>query len=117
MTATPLHSGHQVRLLKGGADFFAALISAIDASQHEVRLETYIFSFDASGELVAAALERAALRGVAVFLVMDGVGTSDVPPQWAHRFTHARVQWHRFSPLGHWGLLIPVGWRRLHRKL
>jgi cardiolipin synthase len=117
LTATPLHSGHQVRLLKGGADFFAALIRAIDDSQHEVRLETYIFSFDASGELVAAALERAALRGVAVFLVMDGVGTSEVPTQWAQRFTHARVQWHRFSPLGHWGLLIPVGWRRLHRKL
>ena len=117
MTATPLHSGHQVRLLKGGVDFFAALISAVDASQHEVRLETYIFSFDASGELVAAALERAALRGVAVFLVMDGVGTAEIPMQWVQRFARARVQWHRFSPLGRWGLLIPVGWRRLHRKL
>ena len=117
MTATTLHSGHEVRLLKGGADFFAALVSAIDVSTDEVRLETYIFSFDASGERVAAALERAALRGVAVYLVMDGVGTSRVPSHWVQRFDTAGVQWHLFSPLGQWGLLIPLGWRRLHRKL
>jgi cardiolipin synthase len=106
-----------VQLLHGGAEFFPALVHAIDASVHEVRLETYIFSFDASGEVVAAALERAALRGVAVFLMLDGVGTPEVPTHWIQRFAHAGVQWHRFSPLGRWGLLIPVGWRRLHRKL
>ena len=117
MTATPFRAGHHVRLLKGGEDFFPAIVSAIDASKSEVRLETYIFSFDASGELVAAALERAALRGVSVFVVMDGVGTSEVPARWTERFAAARVQWHRFRPLGYWGLLIPLGWRRLHRKL
>jgi cardiolipin synthase len=117
LTAPTLQSGHHVRLLKGGADFFSTLVEAVDASQHEVRLETYIFCFDTSGERVAAALERAALRGVAVFVVMDGVGTSKVPTQWAQRFDAAGVHWHLFSPLGRWGLLIPVGWRRLHRKL
>jgi cardiolipin synthase len=40
--------------LRGGAAFFPALIAAIDASVHEVRLETYIFSFDSSGDQVAA---------------------------------------------------------------
>jgi cardiolipin synthase len=103
--------------LRGGAAFFPALIAAIDASVHEVRLETYIFSFDSSGDQVAAAVERAAIRGVSVFLVMDGVGTPAVPDHWQLRFDKAGVLWHRFSPLGRWGLLIPVGWRRLHRKL
>lgn len=117
MSAAPLQSGHQIQLLHGGADFFPALVHAIDASRHEVRLETYIFCFDASGEQVAAALERAALRGVAVFVVVDGIGTLEVPVQWMQRFSDAGVQWHRFSPLGRWGLLIPMGWRRLHRKL
>jgi cardiolipin synthase len=117
LTATTLQAGHQVKLLKGGGDYFSALVDAIDASRHEVRLETYIFSFDASGERVAASLARAALRGVAVFLVMDGVGTSVVPSHWAQRFDSSGVQWHLFSPLGRWGLLIPGGWRRLHRKL
>ena len=70
-----LRAGHQVQLLQGGQAFFPALIDAIDSSVHEVRLETYIFSVEASGEQVAVALERAAQRGVAVYLVMDGVGT------------------------------------------
>lgn len=106
-----------MQLLHGGGEFFPSLVEAIDASVQEVRLETYIFSFDASGEWVAAALVRAALRGVAVFLMLDGVGTPQVPAPWIQRFADAGVQWHRFSPLGRWGLLLPVGWRRLHRKL
>jgi cardiolipin synthase len=93
------------------------MVEAIDRSVQEVRLETYIFSFDASGERVAAALVRAARRGVPVYLVMDGIGTPTVPADWVHRFTEAGVRWHLFSPLGRWGLLIPGRWRRLHRKL
>lgn len=117
MTASLLSAGHHLQLLQGGGDFFPALLAAVDAARDEVRLETYIFHFDASGERVAAALERAAARGVAVYLVMDGVGTPTVPPQWVHRFAQSGVHWQRFSPLGRWGLLIPTGWRRLHRKL
>lgn len=117
MAAVVFHAGHQIQLLQGGAEFFPALIHAIDCSRHEVRLETYIFSFDATGDQVAAALERAAQRGVSVYVVADGVGTSELPDPWRHRFGNAGVNWHHFSPLGRWGLLLPLGWRRLHRKL
>lgn len=117
MTAPQLKPGHQVQLLQGGEALFPALVAAIDASLREVRLETYIFNFDAVGERVAAALERAALRGVKVYLVMDGFGTPSIPLAWAQRFTNAGLRWHLFSPLGRWGLLLPTGWRRLHRKL
>ena len=117
MTALQFKDGHDVRLLQGGVEFFPALIAAIDASAKEVRLETYIFHFDVTGEAVAAALERAALRGVWVYLLMDGIGTPHVPDVWAKRLTDAGVLWHRFSPLGRLGLLVPVVWRRLHRKL
>jgi len=117
LTATPLSAGHHLQLLQGGAGFFPSLITAIDGAAQEVRLETYIFHFDKSGVLVASALERAALRGVSVYLVVDGIGTPEVPVDWTERFERAGVQWHQFSPLGRWGLLIPGGWRRLHRKL
>lgn len=112
-----LRSGHQVQLLQGAQAFFAVLIDAIDRSVHEVRLETYIFSVQASGERVAQALERAALRGVSVYLVMDGVGTPDIPIEWKRRFDAAGVAWRIFSPLGRLGVLIPNRWRRMHRKL
>lgn len=110
-------SGHQVRLLQGGQAFFAALTDAIDRSVHEIRMETYIFNVEASGKQVAVALERAAQRGVAVYLVMDGVGTPSIPVEWQQRFASAGVEWRIFSPLGRLGVFIPSQWRRLHRKL
>jgi cardiolipin synthase len=116
----PMHQlrpGHQVQLLLGAQAFFPALVQAIDDSVHEVRLETYIFSVEATGEQVAAALERAAQRGVAVYLVLDGVGTPSLPTKWVTRFAAAGVEWRIFSPLGHLGVFIPSLWRRLHRKL
>lgn len=113
----PLRPGHQVQLLQGGGAFFPALVQAIDDSTCEVRLETYIFSVVASGEQVALALERAAQRGVAVYLVIDGVGTSSLGHDWVARFAAAGVKWRIFLPLGRLGLFIPSRWRRLHRKL
>lgn len=112
-----LRPGHQLELLQGAQAFFPALIQAIDRSAHEVRLETYIFNVEGSGAQVASALERAAQRQVAVFLVMDGVGTPTLSEEWVTRFQAAGVQWRIFSPLGRLGVLIPSRWRRLHRKL
>ena len=82
-----------------------------------MRLETYIFHFDAQGERVADALVRAAERGVSVYLVVDGIGTPPLPDAWAQRLDAAGVQWHRFLPLGYLGVFRPGRWRRLHRKL
>ena len=81
-----LKADHQLRLLKGSKEFFAALVAAMDASLHEVRLETYIFHPQATGEQIAQALVRAAQRGVTVCVVMDGVGTPTFPSTCPQRF-------------------------------
>lgn len=112
-----LRGGHSVQLLFTGQAFFPALIAAVDGARHEVRLETYIFHDDATGEAVIDALTRAALRGVVVYLVVDGIGTPVLPARWQERLQHSGVQWQQFLPLGSLGLLIPGRWRRLHRKL
>jgi len=113
------HFNHhqRVHLLQGAVELFAAVIAAVDASENVVRLETYIFHFDVQGERLANALIRAAERGVSVYLVVDGIGTPPLPPEWAQRFDAAGVQWHRFLPLGYLGVFRPGRWRRLHRKL
>ena len=113
----PLRPGHHIQLLEGSREFFPALIAAIDAARSEVLLETYIFDFTGSGAEVAYALERAGRRGVLVRLIVDGVGTPELPPFWRDRFDQAPVQWVVYSPLGYFGLLWPGQWRRLHRKL
>ena len=114
---TGLHAGHQVRLLQGSREFFAALIEAMDAATTRVRLETYIFDFTGSGAEVAQALVRTAQRGVSVMLVIDGFGTGTLPDEWSQRFDEAGVQWRIYRLPGRMGLLLPSAWRRLHRKL
>ena len=112
-----LQDGHTVELLQGGQAYFPALITAMQEAKHEIRLETYIFNLDASGTQVAEALVGAAQRGVAVFLVVDGAGTPDLPTSLTSRFDAAGVQWRIFSRLGGVGWLMPSRWRRMHRKL
>jgi cardiolipin synthase A/B len=109
--------GHQLSVLPGGSAYFPSLIAAIAASQVEVCLETYIFAFEGAGADVAEALAVAAQRGVAVRVLMDGIGTPAVPPRWQARWAEAGVHWYLFAPLGRLSLLLPSRWRRLHRKL
>jgi cardiolipin synthase len=92
-------------------------VAALDQARSHVLLETYIFDVHGEAVRVAEALERAALRGVRVWLVVDGVGTPQLPEVWRTRFTQAGVDWRIYAPLGTLGLLIPSRWRRLHRKL
>ena len=109
--------GHEVKLLEGSSAYFAALVAAIDGAARQVLLETYIFDFTGGAAEVAYALERAARRGVAVRVVVDGFGTAPLPATWRERFLDAGVDWHEYEPLGRWGLLWPGSWRRLHQKL
>ncbi len=113
----PLRPGHRLQLLQGSVELFPALIEAIDAARTEVRLETYIFDFTATGADVASALERAAERGVSVLVVVDGFGSDPIPLAWAERFARVGVQWRVYAPPGRFGVLWPGNWSRLHRKL
>ena len=69
--------GNELTLLNSGVEFFPALISAIDAAQTEIYLETYIFSEDMTGRLVHDALCRAAQRKVRVHVIADWLGTGN----------------------------------------
>ena len=117
MAANALRPDHALTLLKGGEALFPALVEAIDAARSEVLLETYIFEFGGSVLPVAHALERAAARGVTVCVVMDGVGSGEPPREWQQRWRTAGVRWRVFNPAQGWRVLLPQGWRRLHRKL
>ncbi len=117
MRGQALRPNHGLTLLKGGDELFPALVTAIDAAHDEVLLETYIFDFARSVIVVAEALERAAARGVKVCVIVDGVGTDDIPSAWQQRWGAAGVRWRIFNPARGWRLLVPRRWRRLHRKL
>ena len=113
-------SGNKLVLLQSGTEYFPRLCEDIDAARHSIYLETYIFAADQTGRMVADALQRAAARGVSVRLLLDGFGSSELPPQWLDDLTAAKVQvrWFRreISPFTlrrnrHRRL------RRMHRKM
>ena len=108
---------HEITLLKGAVELFPAMVEAIEAARQEVLLETYIFDFTRSALTVAESLERAARRGVTVRVVVDGIGTPEVPAAWKQRWHDAGVRWRVFGPVRGWRLVVPRHWRRLHRKL
>ncbi|WP_332775108.1 cardiolipin synthase ClsB [Polaromonas sp.] len=118
---TSPHKPQVLQLLQGGQAFFPALVQALDAATQWVQLETYIFDFHGAGAEVADALVRAAQRGVTVQVLVDGIGTEALSPEWQRKLAEGGVQWCVYSPvaagLGGLGLLLPDRWRRLHRKL
>jgi cardiolipin synthase len=110
-------AGNRLTLLQSGGEYFPALIAAIDAAAHEVHLETYIFSDDATGRLVAAALARAAQRGVAVRVLVDGFGAREFAAGLGASLAADSVEVMTYRPeAGQFGFRRHR-LRRLHRKL
>ncbi len=110
--------GNRIRLLRNGAEYFAALERAIDAAEHEVWLESYIFADDAAGRRIAAALARAAGRGVKVRVMVDGWGAKFYLTSSLERFLRdAGVELLKYRPEVSAWQFRSHRLRRLHRKL
>jgi cardiolipin synthase len=104
-------AGNDTRLFHSGSELFTALIERIDAATRDVALETYIFCDDALGQIVSAALMRAAGRGLRVRVITDGIGTARLPLFDAWR--EAGIEHRVYNP----HLFGPFGFSRTHRKL
>jgi len=109
--------GNHVRLLQSGAEYFPALLAAIDAAHSEIHLETYIFNFDPSAMAVRDALVRAARRGVRVRVLIDGMGSRELPDDWLDQMQAAGVIVRTYRPLVTGWRANPHSLRRLHRKV
>ncbi|MDN4612437.1 phospholipase D-like domain-containing protein [Arthrobacter burdickii] len=77
-----------------GEDLYDAMIAAIDRAEHQVLLETYIWKGDHVGTRFRDAVNRAAERGVKVFVIYDGFANLVVNP-FFYRF-HPLVNIYRF---------------------
>jgi cardiolipin synthase len=99
-----------------GRDLYDDMLAAIDAAEHQILLETYIWKGDEVGERFKRAVTAAVDRGVEVFIIYDAFANLVVPPAFK-----------RFDPRVH-VLAYPVyapGWRffdlrrygRDHRKI
>ncbi len=86
--------GNRLTMLDTGPRRIEALIALIDGARHTLRVLYYIYVDDAAGARVRDALIAAAARGVAVSLIVDGLGSE-----------HA-AQRHFFAPLDAAGVMV-----------
>jgi len=110
--------GNRIELLRSGREFFPALTTAIESAQREIWLETYIFADDDVGGAIAESLVRAAQRGVAVRVLVDGWGARHyLSKRLERRLRHGRVALMKYRPeVAPWQFRSHR-LRRLHRKL
>lgn len=109
--------GNQIKLLRNGAEYFPALISAILAARRVVHVQTYIYALDETGVLVGNALMQVARNGVEVNVLLDGFGSKDLPKSYVNTLEQAGVQVMFYRPkISPWTLKTRR-LRRLHRKV
>jgi len=107
----------EAALLVGGARTFDALVSAIEAAEHHVHLEYYIFEPDRTGTRVRDALIDRARNGVRVRLLLDAVGSSKLGPRFLDPLHSAGAEIVFFHPFRLRRLRRPKFNLRTHRKL
>lgn len=112
MSVASYSRSNHLSLLHRGAEFFPALIHAMDHAAEEIYLETYIFAIDETADQVRDALIRAAMRGVAVHVMLDWLGTGRCRvPALRTAFESAGVHFVAFNA---W---FQRGVARTHRKI
>ncbi len=98
--------------LRNGDEAFPAMLTAIDAAQRSVCLETYIFANSPLGVRFLASLSRAAERGVRVRVLVDALGSLELPDSFWSALRAAGGEAKFFNPIA----LKRIGIRN-HRKL
>lgn len=106
---------NNVRLVKGGRQYFELLEQLIDHAQASVHLQFYIFDDDETGTKVADAMIRAAARGVRVYLLVDAYGSQGLSRAFVAKLARAKIHFRRFRPLFK-SRRFYLG-RRLHHKI
>jgi cardiolipin synthase len=91
---------------------FAAMLDAVDAAAESVAFESYTFADCSLGERFRAALMEACERGVRVRVLIDGIGSMQLPDYFWHPLQAAGAEVRIFNPIAFGRLGI-----RNHRKL
>ncbi len=111
-----LSGGNKVTLITEGDRFFDTILAAISRAKKSINLESYIFSSDNVGMLVAEKLAQKARAGVEVNVIYDSVGSIGASSQMFALMRNAGVEvieYHPFVPWRkYWGLSF-----RDHRKI
>lgn len=97
--STKFTGQNNVRLVRGGKEYFDLLLELIRDAKETIHLQTYIFDSDETGRLVGDALIAAARRGVQVFVLIDGYASKNISREYVAAIREAGVFFRFFEPL------------------
>jgi cardiolipin synthase len=96
----PAYTRHnRVQLVHGGAEYFQHLESLIRGASHSIHLQTYIFEEDRTGSRIAEALIDASLRGIDVYMLLDGYASRQLQDRFVQRLRHSGIRFRYFEPV------------------
>ena len=116
VTGKPLLGGNSVQPLTDGDNAYPAMLAAVDAAEHSITLQTYIFHNDKAGQAFVEALARAHARGVQVRVLVDAVGARYRPTGVLRRLRNLGIPCASFLRPSITRLLSHVNLRN-HRKI
>ena len=108
--------GNSVETLVNGDRFFPRMLEAIRSAQKTITLETYIWSSGTISDEFIAALTERARNGVAVDILLDGMGTLKFKGADRRRLKDAGVKVYTYGH-EHWYQIKPNINHRTHRKI
>jgi cardiolipin synthase A/B len=103
---------HQLHLVHAPEDRLKALLNMIESAKHSVRMFSYMFGADQTGQEVLAALVNAGKRGLRVQLIIDSFGSGDNKDSFFDPLVDAGGQYHCFSSRKGLGYFV-----RNHQKI
>lgn len=111
----PLVEGNRIELLRNGDQIFPAMLAAIEGADESINLLSYIYWTGDIARSFAAALARAARRGVEVRVVLDAVGAHKMDPALVQSMQDGNVRVAWFNPI-RWYSLNRFN-HRTHRRV
>ncbi len=116
ITRRPLCAHNTIEMLHNGEQVFPAMLAAIDAARQSLYLSTYILETNTTGRRFIDALSRATARGVAVRVLIDGVGEWYSRPRATSLLRKKGVRVASFLPPQLWPPSVHINLRN-HRKI
>lgn len=90
---------NEVKLIRGGKDYFEVLLKLIENARETIHFQTYIYTEDETGRLVTDALKRAVKNKVEVYLMADGYASQDLSGSFIEELKSAGIHFRFFEPV------------------
>lgn len=111
----PINKNNYVEFYQDGDTYYEKYLAMIRSAQRSIHLQTYIFEIDQFGKQVQYELIEAKKKGVAVFLLVDSIGSRNLSIETENELVRNGIEFCRFNSI-HFRWFYRWG-RRLHHKI